>query len=101
MVLSRVDSPDVPTTAARQNRDAVPGFTAAGRGHHRQMTNPSGSDSAAQGPDPAENQTEQPVDDAAPGTFTERGEQAETAAFQDEGAYSGGEFAGGHLADQG
>jgi hypothetical protein len=27
--------------------------------------------------------------------FTERGEEAEQAAFRDEGAYSGGDFAGG------
>lgn len=60
---------------------------------------------AADGPtgtdtDPADNQTEQIADgtEYAPNTFTQRGEEAETAAFEEEGAYSGGEFAGGHQA---
>lgn len=56
-------------------------------------TEPSGPD-----PDPAENQTET-VGEAPsvdPERFTGRGEEAETAAFEDEGAYSGGDFAGGH-----
>lgn len=50
--------------------------------------------------DPADNQTEQVADEnaSAPGAFTERGEEAETAAFEADGAYSGGEFAGGHQA---
>ena len=50
--------------------------------------------------EPAGNQTKQVVDESAsaPGTFTERGERAETAAFEEDGAYSGGEFAGGHQA---
>ncbi len=30
-----------------------------------------------------------------PGPFTERGDQAEAAAFRGDGVYSGGEFAGG------
>jgi hypothetical protein len=32
-----------------------------------------------------------------PDRFTDRGEAAEGAAFRDEGAYSGGDFAGGQL----
>ncbi len=49
------------------------------------------------GPDPAKTQSAEVGDDptVAPGSFTERGEDAETAAFVDDGAYSGGEFAGG------
>lgn len=51
------------------------------------------------GPDPAENQTESvsdksPVD---PNRLSEQGDEAATAAFRDEGAYSGGDFAGGHV----
>ena len=48
-------------------------------------------------PDPAENQTEGVGDDTtfAPGSFTGRGEDAESAAFVEDGVYSGGEFAGG------
>lgn len=53
------------------------------------------------GPDPADNQdnqTESVADRPSVESerFTERGEEAETAAYQDEGAYSGGDFAGGH-----
>ncbi len=36
----------------------------------------------------------------APGTFTERGEEAETTAFHGDGSYSGGEFAGGARPDR-
>lgn len=52
-----------------------------------------------QGPDPAENQTESVSDESPvdPDRFSERGEEAENAAFRDEGAYSGGDFAGGHV----
>ena len=58
--------------------------------------------SAGADPGPADSQTERPADDAVDhAAFTERGEEAETAAFLDEGAYSGGEFAGGHLPEQG
>jgi hypothetical protein len=47
---------------------------------------------------PADNQTETVFDGPPlePERFTDRGEEAETAAFEDEGAYSGGDFAGGH-----
>jgi len=38
------------------------------------------------------------VDAAA---FTERGDEAETAAFQQDGEYSGGEFAGGDIEREG
>ena len=31
------------------------------------------------------------------GAFTERGDNAETAAFQGDGEYSGGDFAGGNV----
>lgn len=50
-------------------------------------------------PDPADSQTERPSDDSAaePGEYTARGEAAESAAYTDEGAYSGGEFAGGQV----
>ena len=77
-------------------------FGATGAGHHQQMsTDPTDTDNPPAGPDPADNQTELPAgDDAAPGTFTERGEQAETAAYLDEGSYSAGEFAGGDLPGQ-
>lgn len=49
---------------------------------------------------PADSHTEQPADDssAETGAYTDRGEAAESAAFTDEGAYSGGEFAGGDTA---
>lgn len=48
-------------------------------------------------PDPATNQTERAASEAVDQErFTERGEEAETAAFEQEGAYSGGDFAGGH-----
>ena len=71
------------------------------QGHHQQMsTDPTDADNPPTGPDPAANQTELPAVDAAPGTFTERGEEAETAAYLDEGSYSAGEFAGGDLPDQ-
>ena len=65
-------------------------------------TDPTDTDNPPTGPDPADNQTELPADDlgAAPGTFTDRGEEAETAAYLDEGSYSAGEFAGGDLPDQ-
>jgi hypothetical protein len=51
--------------------------------------------------DPADSQTERPSDDSAaePGAYTDRGESAETAAYSGEGEYSGGEFAGGQVAD--
>ena len=32
---------------------------------------------------------------SGPGPFTERGDQAEAAAYRGDGVYSGGEFAGG------
>ena len=68
------------------------------QGHHQQMsTDPTEADNPPTGPDPAANQTELPDVEAAPGTFTERGEEAETAAYLDEGSYSAGEFAGGDL----
>jgi hypothetical protein len=49
--------------------------------------------------DPADSQTERPTDDLStePGAYTDRGEAAESAAYTDEGAYSGGEFAGGQV----
>ena len=48
-------------------------------------------------PDPAENQTEGVGDDTtfAPGSFTGRGEDAESAAFINDDTFSGGEFAAG------
>jgi hypothetical protein len=42
---------------------------------------------------------EEQVNSVEPDAFTERGNDAETAAFQEEGEYSGGEFAGGHLSE--
>lgn len=55
--------------------------------------------SATPEPDPATNQTEPAASEAVDQErFTERGEEAETAAFEDEGAYSGGDFAGGSAA---
>lgn len=52
----------------------------------------------AHGPDPAEHQTESVPDEPSVDSdrFTEQGEAAETAAFRDDGASSGGDFAGGH-----
>jgi len=47
------------------------------------------------GPDPAKSQTAGVGGDTtfAPGSFTERGDDAETAAFIKDSTYSGGEFA--------
>ena len=58
------------------------------------MSSPHGST------DPAD-QTEQVPGESSVDTsaFTERGEDAETAAFTGDGAYSEGEFAGGDVAD--
>jgi len=72
-------------------------------------TDPSAADQTPLNQDPADVQTESlpggspsdaadaqvnSVDSAA---FTERGDQAETAAFEQDGEYSGGEFAGGDI----
>jgi len=49
------------------------------------------------GPDPAKSQTAGVGGDTtfAPGSFTERGDDAETAAFINDDTFSGGEFAAG------
>jgi hypothetical protein len=100
-----VDVPEVPRISAGQNAGdgaRLLGLAERARGHHQQMsTDPTDTDNPPTGPDPAANQTELPAVDAAPGTFTERGEEAETAAYLDEGSYSAGEFAGGDLPGQG
>jgi hypothetical protein len=60
--------------------------------------NASAGPSGPEQPDPAENQTESVRDEPSVDSagFTDRGDEAESAAFRDEGAYSGGDFAGGH-----
>ena len=64
------------------------------------MTNDSTSTTSASpdtertDPSPKHPADEQPF---TPGTFTERGEEAETTAFHGDGSYSGGEFADGAL----
>jgi hypothetical protein len=47
------------------------------------------------GPDSAKSQTAAVDTTFAPGSFTERGQDAETAAFINDGMYSGGWFAAG------
>jgi len=72
-------------------------------------TDPTAVDQTPLNQGPADNQTDELPDnglseaddgqvnsvDAA--AFTERGDEAETAAFQQDGEYSGGEFAGGDI----
>jgi hypothetical protein len=54
-------------------------------------------DGPVPGPDPADNRRESVAERGSVDAdrFTDRGEEAESAAFRDEGAYSGGDFAGG------
>lgn len=60
---------------------------------------PIGSAGGRERPDPADNRTEVATDDptVSPERFSEQGDEAESAAFHDEGAYSGGDFAGGQV----
>jgi hypothetical protein len=72
-------------------------------------TDPTAVDQTPLSQGPAQNQTVELPDnglaDAGAGqvnsvdtaAFTERGDEAETSAFQQDGEYSGGEFAGGDI----
>ena len=57
---------------------------------------PTSTTSASTDAERADTPSQHPADEEplAPGTFTERGEEAETTAFHGDGSYSGGEFAG-------
>ena len=71
-----------------------PPFRAAEAGHCQEMTtDPSAADQPPRTDDAADDQVDA-VDQSA---FTERGDEAETSAFLDEGEYSGGDFAGGQV----
>ena len=61
-------------------------------------SDPTSTTSASTETERADQPSEHPADEQpyAPGTFTERGEAAETTAFHGDGSYSGGEFAGGN-----
>jgi len=72
-------------------------------------TDPTAFDQTPLNQGPADNQTDELPDNGLSGAgdgqvnsvdtaaFTERGDDAETAAFQQDGEYSGGEFAGGDI----
>jgi len=65
------------------------------KGGPRMTADPNATDRGTAGTDPAAAHTDQLPDASAdPGSYGEQGDRAETAAFVDEGAYSGGEFAG-------
>jgi len=67
-------------------------------------TDPSADPAAADpGRDPADHRTESVADETwmDSNRFTDRGEEAESSAFRGDGAYSGGDFAGGGAADAG
>ena len=59
---------------------------------------PNATDRGTVGADAADTQVDQVPDSSAdPGSYGDRGDSAESAAFLEEGAYSGGEFAGGGI----
>ena len=60
-------------------------------------SDPTSTASASTETEQADQPSKHPADEQpfAPGTFTERGEEAEAAAFHGDGSYSGGEFAAG------
>ncbi|MET0865063.1 MAG: hypothetical protein ABWZ98_12075 [Nakamurella sp.] len=72
-------------------------------------SDPTATDQLPLNQGPTENQTDELPDNGLSdggggqvnsvdvGAFTERGDNAETAAFEQDGEYSGGEFAGGDI----